>query len=113
MSGNDENKRLKLFKAVESGAKAADLWSFLSPILSKRKIELVDKLETGSFNYQKNDYQKIDNSELLTIQLELRLLKKISDEAAALIRTGEESAEALRAMNEPEEPARPKRPLRY
>lgn len=105
---NDENKRLNLFKSAELGAKAADIHSLLSPILSRRKTELVDKLETNDFYYQ-----KVDNSELIMIQLELKLLKKFSADLAALIRDGSESAEALKVMNEPEEPVKPKRLLRY
>jgi len=102
------DKRLDLIKVVEAGAKAADLCGFLMPVLARRKKLLVDKLENGSFYYQ-----KIDNSELLVIQLELKLLKQISDEAAELIQTGEESAVTLRAMDEPKESEPPKRRLRY
>ena len=100
-------KRLQLFKAVEIGANAEALKAFLFPILDKRKALLVDNLEKGNFYYQ-----KIDNSELLTIQLELKLISLLREEAETLANAGAEASEAIRELNRPK-PAAIKRPLRY
>ena len=108
MNGNDDNKRIGLLKAVEAGAKAADVQRFLLPIIDNRKHELVDNLESENFYYQ-----KIDNSELLAIQLELKVLKRIRSEIATLIATGEEATEELRSMDQPKAANKASRPLRF
>lgn len=93
----ESDKRLmELKKIVEAGVKAETVADVLIPILDDEKKRLVEKLENGTFYYQ-----KIDNSELLTIHLELKVIRKIRDEVLSLISAGGEARTKVREQNEP------------
>ena len=104
---NDSLQR-ELLAAISRGCKAADLAEFLIPILDSRRGQLVDKLEKTDFNYQ-----KIDNSELLAIQLELKVVAAERRAIMAAISDGTEAEGKLRELNEPPKQSRPGTKLKF
>jgi len=103
-----ETKRLKLIEAVNAGAKTEDLCRFLYPVLNDRRNEIIDEMETTSY-YQNNDNEK----KLLALQIELTIIRRIFQEANALINVGTEAREKLVEMAEHPERTKASRPLRF
>ena len=99
-----DKRSMDLKKLIEAGVKAETVADVLIPILDNEKKRIVDKLENGTFYYQ-----KIDNSELLTIHLELKVIRKIKDEVLSLISVGAEAREKAREQNEPKKSESQKR----
>lgn len=103
-----EQKRNILISAVDAGAKIEDLCGFLLPELNARRNEIIDEMETKSY------YQNSDNrNELLALQIELTVIRRLVSQANALVKYGKEARDKLVEMAEhPERPKAP-RPLRF
>jgi len=104
----ENNFQKELVEAISRGCKAMDIAEFLMPILDSRRGQLVDKLEKTDFNYQ-----KIDNSELIAIQLELKVIASERRAIAAAISEGIEAEGKLRELNEPPKQSRPGIKLKF
>ena len=103
-----DNFQKKLYEAISRGCKALDVAEFLMPILDERRGQLVDKLEKSDFNYQ-----KIDNSELIAIQLELKVIASERRAIKAAISEGVEAESKLRELNEPPKQSKPGIKLKF
>jgi hypothetical protein len=98
----EDNFQRELYVAINKGCKAADLREFLFPLLNKRRELLIDKLERSDF-YAGG----VDNMELITIQLELKVIAAERDAILGAIDGGIEAEEKLRELNTPEKMPRP------